>query len=135
MGFCSKGPKNEFEPAVVNEPSVFEPSKFSCKKFCAQENHIKDLKLPICLSCVYFGLTSKPFQQSCICNVLRDIMCDNFMYIRVEQPSLIFNQYSDYYRFYHGKQIPIFCCPNIDSHRHLWMPVLTDYHYLQWKDL
>ena len=25
---CSKGPKNEFEPAVVNEPSVFEPLKF-----------------------------------------------------------------------------------------------------------
>ena len=27
---CSKGPKNEFEPAVVNEPSVFEPLKFYC---------------------------------------------------------------------------------------------------------
>ena len=26
-GTCSKGPKNEFEPAVVNEPSVFEPLK------------------------------------------------------------------------------------------------------------
>ena len=25
---CSKGPKNEFETAVVNEPSVFEPLKF-----------------------------------------------------------------------------------------------------------
>ena len=24
-GICSKGPKNEFEIAVVNEPSVFEP--------------------------------------------------------------------------------------------------------------
>ena len=31
MGFCSKGLKNEFEPAVVNEPSVFEPLKFYCK--------------------------------------------------------------------------------------------------------
>ena len=29
-GICSMGPKNEFEPAVVNEPSVFEPSKFYC---------------------------------------------------------------------------------------------------------
>ena len=28
MGFCSKGLKNEFETAVVNEPSVFEPPKF-----------------------------------------------------------------------------------------------------------
>ena len=27
-GICCKGPKNEFEPAVVNEPSVFEPLKF-----------------------------------------------------------------------------------------------------------
>ena len=30
MGFYSKGPKNEFETAVVNEPSVFKPLKFYC---------------------------------------------------------------------------------------------------------
>ena len=30
MWFCSKGLKNEFETAVVNEPSVFEPLKFYC---------------------------------------------------------------------------------------------------------
>ena len=29
-GICSKGPKNEFETAVVNEPSEFEPLKFHC---------------------------------------------------------------------------------------------------------
>ena len=29
----SKGLKNEFERAVVNEPSVFEPLKFYCKYF------------------------------------------------------------------------------------------------------
>ena len=29
-GICSKGPMNEFEPAVVNKPSVFEPLKFYC---------------------------------------------------------------------------------------------------------
>ena len=29
-GICSKGLKNEFEQAVVNEPSVFEPLKFYC---------------------------------------------------------------------------------------------------------
>ena len=28
--FFSKGIKNEFETAVVNEPSVFEPLKFYC---------------------------------------------------------------------------------------------------------
>ena len=27
-GICSKGHKNEFETAVANEPSVFEPLKF-----------------------------------------------------------------------------------------------------------
>ena len=27
-GICSKGPKNEFETAVVNEQPVFEPLKF-----------------------------------------------------------------------------------------------------------
>ena len=32
-GICSKGPKNEFETAVVNEPSVFEPLKFYCNAF------------------------------------------------------------------------------------------------------
>ena len=30
MGFFSKGLKNGFETAVVDEPSVFEPSKFYC---------------------------------------------------------------------------------------------------------
>ena len=30
--FFSKGLKNEFETAVVNEPSVFEPLKFYCSK-------------------------------------------------------------------------------------------------------
>ena len=30
MGFFSKGLKNEFEIAMVNEPSVFEPLKFYC---------------------------------------------------------------------------------------------------------
>ena len=29
-GICSKGPKNAFETAVVNGPSVFEPLKFYC---------------------------------------------------------------------------------------------------------
>ena len=29
-GICSKGLKNEFEAAVVNEPTVFEPLKFYC---------------------------------------------------------------------------------------------------------
>ena len=30
MGFFSKGLKNEFEAAFVNEPSVIEPLKFYC---------------------------------------------------------------------------------------------------------
>ena len=30
MGIYSKGPKNEFQTAMVNEPSVFEPLKFHC---------------------------------------------------------------------------------------------------------
>ena len=30
MGFFSSGLKEEFETAVVNEPSVFEPLKFYC---------------------------------------------------------------------------------------------------------
>ena len=36
MGFFSKGLKNEFETAVVNEPSVFEPLKF----YCIQDSNI-----------------------------------------------------------------------------------------------
>ena len=30
MAFCSKELKNEFETAMVNGPSVFEPPKFYC---------------------------------------------------------------------------------------------------------
>ena len=33
MGFLSRGLKKEFETAVVNEPSVFEPLKFFCLIF------------------------------------------------------------------------------------------------------
>ena len=32
-GICSKGLKNEFETAMVNEPSVFKPLKFHCSFF------------------------------------------------------------------------------------------------------
>ena len=32
IGFFSKGLKNEFERAMVNEPSVFEPLKFYCSR-------------------------------------------------------------------------------------------------------
>ena len=39
-GICSKGPKNEFKTAVVNESSVFEPLKFYCipEHFELQQN-------------------------------------------------------------------------------------------------
>ena len=33
VGICSTGLKNEFETAMVNEPSVFEPLKFYCNVF------------------------------------------------------------------------------------------------------
>ena len=37
-GMYSKGLKNEFETAIVNEPSVFEPLKFYCiTTFCLVE--------------------------------------------------------------------------------------------------
>ena len=38
MGFFSKGLKNEFELATVNEPSVFEPLKFYCIFFAEKKN-------------------------------------------------------------------------------------------------
>ena len=33
MGFLSQGLKNEFETAMVNEPSLFGPLKFYCIRF------------------------------------------------------------------------------------------------------
>ena len=44
MGFY-KGHKNEFETAVVNEPSVFEPLKFCCICFQSHLNEIHYTKL------------------------------------------------------------------------------------------
>ena len=38
-GFFSKGLKNEFETAMVNEPSVFEPLKFYCKFINAYQTY------------------------------------------------------------------------------------------------
>ena len=39
MGFFSKGLKNEFKTAMVNEPSVFEPLKFYCTVFLLAQTH------------------------------------------------------------------------------------------------
>ena len=33
MEICSQGLKNEFETAMVNEPTVFEPLKFYCTNY------------------------------------------------------------------------------------------------------
>ena len=41
-GICSKGPKNEFETAVVNKPSVFEPLKFYCVIFGINKRVVND---------------------------------------------------------------------------------------------
>ena len=60
MGFLSQGLKHEFETAMVNEPSVFEPLKFYCmlyglvisvdqEKTVSQE--IPDLGLHSLLTC------------------------------------------------------------------------------------
>ena len=38
---CCKGPKNEFETAIVNEPSVFEP----LKKYVYGKKHHKSLNI------------------------------------------------------------------------------------------
>ena len=47
MGFCSKGLKKEFETAVVNEPSVFEPLKFYCTFKNRLDNFIGNKKFTV----------------------------------------------------------------------------------------
>ena len=47
IGFCSKGLKNEFETAMVNEPSVFEPLKFYCNSFWIFDAHWAMCGIPI----------------------------------------------------------------------------------------
>ena len=44
MGLFSKGPKNEFETAMVTEPSVFEPLKVHCIYQIVKETVGKSLK-------------------------------------------------------------------------------------------
>ena len=39
MGICSRGLKNEFKTAMVNEPSVFEPLKFYCSKYISMTSN------------------------------------------------------------------------------------------------
>ena len=61
----SKGLKKEFETAVVNEPSVFEPSKFYCilkiRLTCPQRSSASILL-------EYFGF----FNSSCISHLIPD---------------------------------------------------------------
>ena len=67
MGFFSKGLKNEFERAVVNEPSVFEPLTFYCIM-------ILDLVLIRCMSLIYFlrGLEKFPQMGNITCFELNE---------------------------------------------------------------
>ena len=58
VGFFPKGLKNEFETAVVNEPSVFEPLKFYC---ISEYHHLNPFKtICICskstIGGLYFGV-------------------------------------------------------------------------------
>ena len=59
MGFFSKGFKNEFERAVVNEPSVFEPLKFYFTTMW-DEGRLRRVKLLLCLGMNEILLTGKP---------------------------------------------------------------------------
>ena len=64
-GICSKGLKYEFETAVVNEPSVFEPLKFYC--ICrASTNNIQRTKTftPLTLFTEFTPLTL--FTEFCL---------------------------------------------------------------------
>ena len=42
-GICFKGPKNEFETAVVNQPPVFQPLKFYCIDICREIQNTKSI--------------------------------------------------------------------------------------------
>ena len=46
-GFFSKGLKNEFETAVVNEPSVFELLKFYCNHYRNQRSSQEGITLSV----------------------------------------------------------------------------------------
>ena len=59
IGFLSKGLKREFETAVVNEPSVFEPLKFYCTEFTISTVNIynEDILCIRCMRVSYFQLS------------------------------------------------------------------------------
>ena len=62
-GFFSKGLKNEFETAVVNEPSVFEPLKFYCMFHPITETYafLLRLKEHVLSFTVFYGLLKQTF--------------------------------------------------------------------------
>ena len=78
-GIFSKGLKNDFETAVVNEPSVFEPLKFYCilkraiKTIPRINNKEKNERNPVC---------GKNAQGSAIDKVLSklDLHCDSLRF-------------------------------------------------------
>ena len=57
LGFFSKGLKNEFETAVVNEPSVFEPLKFYCMYYGNSKS--KASLMSACLRILFLYICSR----------------------------------------------------------------------------
>ena len=65
MVFFFKGLTNEFEIAVENEPSVFEPLKFYCKtKTEIRDSYKCQLRKVDLLQCIYYTKFAK--DQFCI---------------------------------------------------------------------
>ena len=54
MGFCSKGLKNKFETAMVNEPSVFEPLKFYCSAIFDQNAQVQAVQSSLLKAAIPF---------------------------------------------------------------------------------
>ena len=57
MGVVSKGLKNKFETAVVNEPSVFEPLKFYCMAVIRNAK-AKHYNVYYCISAAYHYISA-----------------------------------------------------------------------------
>ena len=66
MCFFFKGLKNEFETAVVNEPSVFEPPRFYCTSFVTKlhDMSIRSNQIKNCNTLNIYGIKFSRFNEN-----------------------------------------------------------------------
>ena len=81
MGFFSWGLKNEFETAMVNEPSVFESLMFYCSFFKQQGPKFSQLTIILKYNLITFDKSNMKCTKNFLKKVKDPLLCKSYLHL------------------------------------------------------